>query len=52
MVIGLLRFPYLSAECHFRVQESEYVHGGISLQEVVVPVVKIHKARSQRQVEG
>ena len=23
-----------------------YVHGGISLQEVVVPVVKIHKARS------
>ena len=23
-----------------------YVHGGISLQEVVVPVVKIHKART------
>jgi uncharacterized protein (TIGR02687 family) len=28
-----------------------YVHGGISLQEVVVPVVKIHKARSNDTVK-
>lgn len=28
-----------------------YVHGGISLQEVVIPVVKIHKARSDDTVK-
>ncbi len=30
-----------------------YVHGGVSLQEVVIPVVRVHKARSDdtRQVE-
>lgn len=28
-----------------------YVHGGISLQEVIVPVVKIHKARSNDTVK-
>ena len=33
---------------HFPLQGSgmKYVHGGISLQEVVLPVVKIHKART------
>ena len=37
--LGLSRFPLSGAG-------KRYVHGGISLQEVVVPVVRIHVARS------
>lgn len=37
--MGLGRFPLQGSG-------KLYVHGGISLQEVVIPVVKIHKARS------
>jgi uncharacterized protein (TIGR02687 family) len=39
--------------CRMPLQGSgkRYVHGGISLQEVVVPVVKIHKARSNDTVK-
>ena len=36
---SLVRFPLQGSG-------KRYVHGGISLQEVVVPVVKIHKART------
>jgi uncharacterized protein (TIGR02687 family) len=39
--------------CRMPLQGSgkRYVHGGISLQEVVVPVVKIHKARANDTVK-
>lgn len=37
--LGLGRFP-------LRGSGKRYVHGGLSMQEVIVPVVRIHKARS------
>jgi uncharacterized protein (TIGR02687 family) len=39
--------------CRMPLQGSgkRYVHGGVSLQEIVIPVVKIHKARSNDTVK-
>jgi len=39
-------FPLSLGRFPLRGSGKRYVHGGISLQEVIVPVVKIHKARS------
>jgi hypothetical protein len=39
-------FPHSLGRFPLQGSGKRYVHGGISLQEVVVPVVKIHKARS------
>lgn len=39
-------FPLALGRFPLQGSGKRYVHGGISLQEVVVPVVKIHKARS------
>ena len=39
-------FPLSLGRFPLRGSGKRYVHGGISLQEIVVPVVKIHKARA------
>ena len=39
-------FPFALGRFPHQGSGMRYVHGGISLQEVVVPVVKIHKARA------
>lgn len=44
-------FPLSLCRMPLQGSEKRYVHGGISLQEVVVPVVKIHKARSNDTVK-
>jgi uncharacterized protein (TIGR02687 family) len=44
-------FPLSLSRMPLQGSGKRYVHGGISLQEVVIPVVKIHKARSNDTVK-